>query len=135
MLNTYKLYLMKLYFRYLLTISIIFVCLILILNIIEEIKFFEDLNLSIFYPIIFTFLLIGTSIIKNQTREIEKKIYNISNKIFLKEKDLNESQLDFFYLTSPSIIERKIEHLDYNHYFPMEYSNIFLSMNNFLGLK
>ena len=85
--------------------------------------------------IIFTFLLIGTSIIKNQTREIEKKIYNISNKIFLKEKDLNESQLDFFYLTSPSIIERKIEHLDYNHYFPMEYSNIFLSMNNFLGLK
>ena len=53
---------------------------------------------------IFSLLLIGTSLIKNETREIEKKIYIKSKKIFLKEKNLNETQLDFFYLSSPSII-------------------------------
>ena len=56
---------------------------------------------------IFSLLLIGTSLIKNETREIEKKIYIKSKKIFLKEKNLNETQLDFFYLSSPSIIEKK----------------------------
>ena len=57
--------------------------------------------------IIFSTLLVFTSIIKNQTREIEKKIYNLSNVIFYLEKDMNESQLDYSYLTSPAIIEKK----------------------------
>mgnify|MGYP001470176086 CR=1 FL=1 len=83
---------------------------------------------------IFSILLIGTSIIKNQTRQIEKKISNLSSSILIKEKDLNETQLDLFYLTSPSIIEKKIKHLDSTQYLPMEYSKIFLSMSNFLDL-
>ena len=74
---------------------------------------------------IFSFLLIGTSIVKNQTREIEKKISSINKIIMLKEKDLNESQLDFSYLTSPVMIEKKIEHLSQNQYSPMEISRIF----------
>ena len=57
--------------------------------------------------IIFSFLLIGTSIIKNHTREIERKIFKISKSIQKKERDHNESQLDFYYLTSPSSIEKK----------------------------
>ena len=85
--------------------------------------------------IIFSSLLIATSAIKNQTREIEKKIFNLNSTISNKEKDLNESQLDFSYLTSPSMIEKKIDHLDYKNYFPMEYSKIFLSISNFLELK
>ena len=52
-----------------------------------------------------------------------------------KEKDLNQSQLDFSYLTSPSMIDQKIKHLDIKNYFPMEYSNIFLSISNFLELE
>ena len=44
---------------------------------------------------IFSFLLIGTSIVKNQTREIEKKIFLMNKKINLKQKDLYETQLDF----------------------------------------
>ena len=47
---------MKLYFKYLMMISIVFLCLIFVLNIIEEIKFFDDLNLSFLYPVIFTLL-------------------------------------------------------------------------------
>ena len=50
----------------------------------------------IFSISIFSILLIGTSIIKNQTRQIEKKISNLSSSILIKEKDLNETQLDLF---------------------------------------
>ena len=85
--------------------------------------------------IIFSILLVFTSIIKNQTREIEKKIYNLSKVIFYLEKDMNESQLDYSYLTSPAIIEKKIDHIDNFKYQPMEFSKIFLSMSSFLDLK
>ena len=84
---------------------------------------------------ILSFLLIGTSVIKNQTREIEKKIVNLTKKINLKEKDLNEAQLDYFYLTSPFIIDQKIEQIDQLKYLTMEYSNIYLSISDFLNLK
>ena len=94
------------------------------------------LKFKIFISIfIFSFFLILTSIIKNQTREIEKKIAKLSNKIHYTENDLNELQLDFFYLTSPSIIEQKITHLDNNQYFPMKHSKIFLSFSDFLNLQ
>ena len=85
--------------------------------------------------VVFTLFLISTSIIKNQTRELEKKISNLNEIINKKEKDLNESQLDFSYLTSPSILDLQIEHLDTNEYIPMEYSNIFLSLSDFLNLN
>ena len=85
--------------------------------------------------IIFSLFLVGTSTIKNETREIEKKIYNLSKKIIQKEEDLNESQLDFTYLTSPFMIEQTIEHLDKNNYIPMEYSRIFLNISSFIDLQ
>ena len=84
---------------------------------------------------IFLFLLICISIIKKETREIEKKIFNISKIINQKNKDLNEAQLDYSYLTSPSILEKKIYHLDNYHYVIMEYSQIFLSISEFLNLQ
>ena len=84
---------------------------------------------------IFSSFLFGTSIIKNKTREIEKQIYKTSKNIYFKEKDINESQLDFFYLTSPSIIEQKSTHIDNFKYLPMEYSKIFLNMSKFKDLE
>ena len=85
--------------------------------------------------IIFSILLITTSAVKNQTRKLEKNISHISKKINKKQRDLNESQLDFFYLTSPSIIEKKIEHLDKYEYLPMEHSKIFLDISDFINLQ
>ena len=85
--------------------------------------------------IIISILLIVTSIIKNQTRETEKKILNLSKIIKIKEKDLNESELDFSYLSSPSIIHDKIKLIDNEKYVTMEYSKIFLSMSSFLDLQ
>ena len=91
---------------------------------------------KIFVSVItFSILLIVTSIIKNQTRETEKKILNLSKIIKTKEKDLNESQLDFTYLSSPLIIHDKIKLIDNEKYVTMEYSKIFLSMPSFLDLQ
>ena len=65
-------------------------------------------KLNIFVSfVIFSFLLVGTSIVKNKTRELEKKIYYLTKEISLKEKDYKESEFDFAYLTSPRIIEKK----------------------------
>jgi len=83
----------------------------------------------LFSILIFSLLLIGTSIIKNQSRELEKNIYTLSELINQYEKDLNESQLDFTYLTTPSMIEKKINFLDKIQYLPMEYSNIYLDVS------
>ena len=75
---------------------------------------------------IFLIFLITISIIKNKTRLLEKEIYELSKKIAIKEKELNDIELDFYYLTSPVIIEKKIQNLNDNNYSPMEYSKIFL---------
>ena len=91
---------------------------------------------KIFISIIFfSFLLVGTSAIKNETRELEKKINVLTKAHAQKEKNLNEVQLDYYYLTSPSIIEKKIEHLGIKKYIHMEYSKIFLSIENFINIQ
>lgn len=93
-------------------------------------------KIRIFFSVIFfSLLLVGTSFVKNQTREIEKKIFKISKIIYLKKKDLNGSQLDFFYLSSPSILEKKIEDLDLNDYSVMNRSRVFLNMPSFLAIQ
>ncbi len=84
--------------------------------------------------IIFSLSLFGTSIIKNETREIEKKILNINKTINVKSIDLMESELDFSYLTSPSMIEFLISQTN-KEYIPMKHSKIFLKMNDFLNLE
>ena len=75
--------------------------------------------------IIFLILLIVTSMIKNQTRIIEKKLYKLNKKISLTEKDINESQLDFHFLTSPAQIEKKVKILGQNNYLPIKNSKYF----------
>ena len=94
----------------------------------SKIKFF-------FSVLVFSFFILGTSIIKNETRELEKNIYNLNKIVQIKEKDLNETQLDYSYLSSPSKIEEKIDHLDNKNYLPMELSKIFLSIKYFINLN
>ncbi len=93
-------------------------------------------RLKIFIPIIiFLFLLIITSIIKNQTRIVEKKLYKLNEKIALKERDINESELDFYFLTSPAHLEKKIKILSHNNYSPIKNSKIFLTLSNFTNIQ
>ncbi len=83
----------------------------------------------------FVSFLIITSIIKNKTRVIEKKIFNINEKILLKKKDFNETQLDFYYLSSPSEIENKLNLAGLNNFSPIKFSNIFFDINDFMKIK
>ena len=81
---------------------------------------------------IFSFLLFCTSIIKNKTRVIEKNIMSYENKIFNLEKELYESQLDFYYLTSPKILQEKLSFLTNDEYQSLGVSNIYLDYDNFI---
>ena len=93
-------------------------------------------RLKIILPIIFfLFLLIITSIIKNETRKIEKRIVKLNEQIILKEKDINESELDFYFLTSPIEIEKKVKILGNTNYNPIKNSNIFLSLLDFTNIQ
>ena len=85
--------------------------------------------------IIFLILLIVTSIIKNKTRIIEKKSFKLNKKITIKKQDINESQLDFYFLTSPAEIEKKVKILGQNNYSPIKKSNIFLSLSTFNSIQ
>ena len=80
---------------------------------------------------IFSILLGVTSAIKNKTRIVEKNIYKIDRKIAAVKKDLHETQLDFFYVSSPSYLSKKINELSFIEYFPMDFSRIYLSYNDF----
>ena len=79
---------------------------------------------------LFILLLIFTSIVKNKTRLIEKKITNLKIKVASQEKNINEAQLDFFYLTSPEEIEKKLNEIGFNNYQPIEYSKIYFSISD-----
>ena len=48
---------------------------------------------------LFLAFLIITSFIKNKSRLLEKQTTNLNIKIISKEKDINEAQLDFYYLS------------------------------------
>jgi|TARA_B100001059_G_C17455940_1_gene389728 hypothetical protein len=76
-----------------------------------------------------------TSAIKNKTRVIEKKISNLNTKIIFLEKNINEAQLDFFYLTSPAQIEKKLNYIGFENYQPIEYSKIFFNISDYLNIE
>ena len=59
-LKTYHSYLVRVFINNFLMISLVFICLSFFLNIFEEIKFFENLEVSFFIPIILTLLNVPT---------------------------------------------------------------------------
>tara|TARA_S200000501_G_scaffold348518_1_gene363786 strand:+ start:478 stop:738 length:261 start_codon:yes stop_codon:yes gene_type:complete len=77
-------------------------------------------------------MLFLTSIIKNKTRIIEKDISKLENKIANIKTNLYESQLDYYYLTSPKLLKSKLEFLSDADYVHMEFSKIYLDYNHFL---
>ena len=89
----------------------------------------------IFSALIFIFFLTVTSVIKNKTRIIEKEILSLNNIILSKEKNINEAQLDFYYLTSPQEIEKKLNLIGFDNYQPIAYSKIFLNLSDFTNIE
>ena len=89
----------------------------------------------IFTSAIFVIFLIITSSVKNKTRIIEKKISNLSLVTLYKKKDVYETQLEFYYLTSPYELERRLNLIDSNNYRPIEYSKIFFGIADYNKLN
>ena len=85
----------------------------------------------IFSIFLFSFLLGITSTIKNKTRVIEKNIYKIDREIAIIKKDLKETELDYFYLSSPKNLSMKINNLAFIEYIPMDFSRIYLNLKDF----
>jgi len=81
---------------------------------------------------VFSLLLFCTSVIKNKTRIIEKNIESYEKQIFTLKKELFESQLDFNYLTSPKMLQKKLSFLTNVQYHNISISNIYLEYNNFI---
>ena len=84
---------------------------------------------------IFIIFLVFTSAIKNKTRIIEKQIIHLNNKILLQKKDFNEAQLEFYYLTSPAEIEKKLSLIGFSNYQPIKYPNIFFKISDFNNIQ
>ena len=80
---------------------------------------------------IFSFLLIVTSFIKTQTRIIEKDINKLDKNIAKIKSDLHETQLDYFYLTSPKNLSEQIKKIDLIDYSPIDFSRIYLNLEDF----
>ena len=92
------------------------------------------MKFTIAVTIFISFLLV-TSVIKNKTRFIEKNISNLNIKILIKTKDINEAQLDFYYLTSPAEIEKKLSMIGLDDYQPIKYSSIFFDISDFTEIQ
>ena len=84
---------------------------------------------------IFISFLVITSAVKNKTRILEKQISNLNTKILHEKKDINETQLDFYYLTSPAEIEKKLKLLGSEIYKPIKYSNIFFDISHLTDIN
>ena len=84
--------------------------------------------------IFITFLII-TSTIKNKTRYIEKKTLNLNSEILSKEKNLNKAQLEFFYLTSPAVLEKKLNIIGIYDYQPIIHSKIFFDISDLINIQ
>ena len=81
---------------------------------------------------IFLILLGITSAIKNKTRIIEKNIYKVDRRILAIKKDLHETELDYFYLSSPHNLSKKIKDLAFIEYTPMDFSRIYFNYKDFI---
>ena len=84
---------------------------------------------------VFVSLLIITSVIKNKTRIIEKSLSKLNLDIVSKEINLSEAQLDYYYLSSPKELEKRLNKIGFNNYQPISYSKIFLNITNFVNLE
>tara|TARA_B100000767_G_scaffold51106_1_gene46455 strand:+ start:364 stop:1443 length:1080 start_codon:yes stop_codon:yes gene_type:complete len=80
MIKTYEHYLVKLFLKKILTISLMFLSLIFILSIFDEISFFKDLEVNFFFPFLITILNVPSTLF-----EIFPFIFLIGSQFFFLE--------------------------------------------------
>ena len=89
-------------------------------------------NPKLFFSLaVLTFFLTITSLIKNQSRIMEKQIKGLNSNILAKEKNISEAEMEFSYLSSPNEIEKKFNSRDLKKFEPIKYSNIYHDIHDF----
>ena len=78
---------------------------------------------------------ITISIIKNESRLIEKKIHSYRSQIFYLEKNLLEANLEYQYLTSPAVLSDTVEKNIDQKYNNLDLSQIYLNIEDFINEK
>ncbi len=89
----------------------------------------------IFSLSIFLFLMIVTSVIKNNTRNIEKNIEKLNTEVSILNNELLNAEMDFIYLSSPDKLEKKISSFNRKKYSTYDFSRIFLSTVEFINFS
>ena len=89
----------------------------------------------IFSLSVFLFLMIFTSIVKNNTRNIEKNIEKLNTEVSILKNELLNAEMDFIYLSSPDKLEKKILSLNRKKYSTYDFSRIFLSTEEFINFS
>ncbi len=89
----------------------------------------------IFSLSVFLFLMIFTSVIKNNTRNIEKNIEKLNTEVSILKNELLNAEMDFIYLSSPDKLEKKILSLNRKKYSTYDFSRIFLSTEEFINFS
>ena len=84
---------------------------------------------------IFLILMVFTSVIKNNTKNIEKNIQKLNIEISILNQDLLNAEIDFIYLSSPEKLEKKLLLLDSQKYFSYDFSRIFLSTKDYINFS
>ena len=88
---------------------------------------------KIIIVLVYLSFFIAIPIVKNESRLIEKKIQKYESQIFIIEKNLLEANLEFQYLSSPSVLSDKIaKNLDQT-YNSLDFSQIYLNIENFIS--
>ena len=83
--------------------------------------------------IIFSVLMTFASMVKTKTRIIEKNINNYEKSIVNLENNIYEAELDYYYLSSPSVISKNIFEFSNEEYSSIDYSRIYFSLEQFLN--
>ena len=94
MIKTFEKYLVTLFIKKLLNVSFIFLSLVFILSVFEEISFFKDLNVGIYFPFFLTALNTPSTLF-----EIFPFIFLISTQFFFLEL-INKNELEVFKVNS-----------------------------------
>ena len=84
---------------------------------------------------VFLFLMIFTSVIKNNTRNIEKNIEKLNTEVSILNNELLNAEMDFIYLSSPDKLEKKISLFDRKKYTTYDFSRIFLSTEELINFS